>query len=124
MMDQPLLLAASAIAFLSFAVHTFVGGRYAARPLINSTLPAATIWLNYLCWHAVTVGLLLIAGALALVALEVVHPDAGWLAVMFAAGISGASLLATARGGIPFYRFPASYLLASVCALAAAGLSI
>lgn len=122
-MDKLLVWAASAVAFVSFAVHTFVGGRYAARPLIASSLPKATIWLNYLCWHAITVALLLISGALALVALGRLHPDAGWLAACFAAGISGASLFATARGGIPFYRFPASYLLAAVCLLTAIGLS-
>lgn len=114
------ILALSAIAaFVSFCVHTFIGGRYAAAPLLASVeLPKATIWLNYMTWHIVTVTLLASAAVLACAAVALVHDDAVLLIAILAAGISVLSVAVTLRAGIPVHRFPASYLLGATAVLA------
>lgn len=118
------LLAASAIAAVAFVVHTFVGGRYAAPPLMASGLPPATIWLNYLCWHIVTALLAILAVALAAGASGAVSADAAALAGVIAGSIAIVSVAVTLKAGIAPLRFPASYLLGSVALLTFAGLTL
>lgn len=59
------LIAAAAAAFATFLVHTFVGGRLIAAPLLQARalarIPRFTV---YYCWHMVTVLLLAMAAAL------------------------------------------------------------
>lgn len=62
---NPWLVAAASAAFVTFLIHTVVGGREIARPLLAARdlarIPRLTA---YYCWHMVT--LLLLAMALAL----------------------------------------------------------
>lgn len=110
---------ASAAALVSFGVHTFVGGRYAARPLLGAIgLPVATIWLNYFTWHIVTVHLLVFAAVLAAGAVGLVHRDAVLLVAILAACVSLTSVAVTLKASIAPLRFPASYLLGVTAALA------
>ena len=112
------LVLASLSAFVSFCVHTFVGGRYAARPLLAATdLPRAAIWLNYLTWHIVTVHLLVFTIVLACGAAGLVHRDAILLVGILAACVSATSVAVTLKAGISPLRFPASYLLGVTAAL-------
>ncbi len=110
---------AGAVSLAAWCVHTFVGGRYAARPLLaaSGTLPGATIWLNYLCWHIVTVLLALLAAAFFAAASGILDRDAALLGAIIAASISLVSLAVSTRAGIAFWRFPSSYLL-GICAAA------
>lgn len=120
-----MLLAAAAMALVSFGVHTFIGGRYAARPLLAARrLPPATIWLNYLCWHIVTVLLLILMATFLAGAFGRVAPDAILLATIIAASISIVSLVVTLKAGIAPYRFPASYLLGATALFGVLGLRI
>lgn len=106
------LVLASAAGFISFFVHTFVGGRYAARPLLRSTeLPKATIWLNYFTWHIVTVHLAVFSVVLACGAFGSIHRDALLLVSVLAACVAATSVAVTLKAGIHPLRFPASYLL-------------
>jgi hypothetical protein len=116
-------VAATAMAFITFAVHTFVGTRFAVPPLrsAHAHVPKATIWLNYLCWHIVTVALLLLAFSFLSVVLGLLNRDVIMVATACFAGVGGVSLVATAKGRIPWYRFPASYLGATTALLGAAG---
>lgn len=119
---SPMLILASVAAFISFCVHTFVGGRYAARPLLAATsLPRATIWLNYFTWHIVTVHLLVFTAVLACGAFGLVHRDAILLVSILAACVSITSVAVTLKAGIPPLRFPASYLLGATAALSLFG---
>jgi hypothetical protein len=60
------LIAASVAAFVTFALHTFVGGPQFARPLLAARdLPRIPKLTMYFCWHMVTVLLLGMAIALA-----------------------------------------------------------
>lgn len=114
---------ASLAAFSSFLVHTFVGGRYAARPLLDARdLPKAAVWLNYFTWHIVTVHLFIMASILALGAVGRVQQDAVFLVGVFAASISVMSIAVTLKAGIHPLRFPASYLLGLTALLTFSGL--
>ena len=120
-----LVLSVAAVsAFASFCVHTLVGGRYAARPLLAATsLPKATVWLNCLTWHIVTVHLLVFAAVLACGAAGIVHHDAIVLVGILAACVSVTSVTVTLKAGISPHRFPASYLLGVTAALSLWGAS-
>lgn len=109
---------AAAMSLAAFCVHTFVGGRYAARPLLAAigTLPRATVWLNYLTWQVVTVLLAVLAAGFLAAALGANHRDAALLSAVIAGAISLVSVAVTARAGIAFWRFPASYLLGTAAA--------
>lgn len=117
-----LLLLAGVAGLVTFFVHWQVGGRYAARPLLAARdLTPASRWLNYFCWHIVTVLLLIMAFALLLGAFGRASQSTARLVAVIAASISVLSVAITLRAGIPPLRFPASYLLAIVAALALAG---
>ena len=63
--------AASGLALITFAVHTFVGGIYVVRPLLAvQGLSRASRWLNYYCWHMTTLTLLVMAAMFAYSAVE------------------------------------------------------
>lgn len=59
-------VAAAVLSLITFGVHTFVGGKYAARPLLDATdFDRASRWLNYFTWHMATVLLLVMAAGYA-----------------------------------------------------------
>lgn len=112
------LIGATLTAAVSFCVHTFVGGRFAARPLLDSSaLPEATIWLNYFTWHVCTVWLAVLTALFACGAAGLVHRDAVILCSILAACISITSVAVTIKARIAIHRFPASYLLAITAVL-------
>jgi hypothetical protein len=117
------LLAASGAALVAFYVHTFIGGRFAAKPLLAAKdLPKATIWLNYFAWHITTFLLLILSGTFLLVGIGRADPDAAMMGAAIAAMISLLSVAVTLKAGIAVHRFPASYLLAVTALLAMIGL--
>jgi hypothetical protein len=117
-----LFWAAAASSLVTFAVHTFVGGTFVARPLLSDqTLPRAAKWLAYCCWHIVT--LLLLAMAVAFGA-AATGSLAGYAALGLAAFCAACSLLCVAvalKAGIAPWRFPAPTLFAIVAAFGFAG---
>lgn len=118
-----ILSLASGVNFVTFLVHWQVGGIYASRPLLAAKdITDASRWLNYFCWHIVTILLLIMTGVLALGAFERVSNDAIAIVALIAGSISLLSVAVTIRAGIQPHRFPASYLLASVAALSLAGI--
>ena len=121
-MQAPLLWSAAALAVLTFAVHTFVGGVFVARPLLADTgLPKASKWLNYYCWHIATVTILAIAGAFAWSAARGSAELAAFATLLTAsvAGLSGAVAL---KAGINPLRFPSTSLFTATAACGALGL--
>lgn len=114
-----------ALSALTFVVHTFVGGPVVVRPLLaNDTLPKASKWLAYYCWHIATVML----AAVTIAAGWLVHEpsiDVKRFALVFfgalAAALSLLSAAVASRGGINPLRFPSTSLfaaIATVCSLA------
>ena len=114
---------ATFMALVTFATHTFIGTRFAIPPLVaaEGTVPKATIWLNYLCWHIVTGMLLILTLVMAAVTAGRMSPELLIPCVALFAWVSVVSLVATFKAGIAFYRFPASWLGAATAILAAFG---
>jgi hypothetical protein len=125
-MVQPLnagLALAAVLAAITFCVHTFVGGPHATQPLLAARdLTPASRWLNYMCWHMVTVVLAVMAAAFAATAAGWLSQDVAALLAAVAASFSILSIAVTLKAGIRPWRFPSSYLLASVAAAGVLGL--
>lgn len=122
-MQAVLLWTAAGLALLTFAVHTFVGGVYVARPLLaDQTLPKASKWLNYYCWHIATVTILAIAGAFAYAALQQNDKSLAVFATCLCAALAPLSVAVALRGGINPLRFPSTSLFAATALTGAAAL--
>ena len=124
---QTLTWIAAALAALTFLVHTFVGGRFVARPLLEDrTLPKAAKWLSYYCWHVTTALIAALACAFAAVALS---PSAAVATpILFGlGGLSAALSVLSAwvafKGRIHPLRFPSTTLFALV-AISGAGAAL
>ncbi len=102
---------AALICLITFAVHTFVGGKYAARPLLAARdFDRASRWLNYMTWHMVTVLLLAMTAGYAWAAFVPQAREVGILLTALAAVLSPLSVWVAMKGGIKPWRFPSSWL--------------
>ncbi len=114
---------AAATALAAFAVHTFVGGARVARPLLaDRTLPPASKWLNYYCWHMATITLVIVAAAFAYAAPRPGELALASFATVFAGSAAVLSAAVALKARIHPLRFPSTSLLALVAALGAAGI--
>ncbi len=108
---------AAVLSLITFGVHTFIGGKYVARPLLASTgLPKASLWLNYFTWHMATVILLLMTAGFAWAATSPDHFDVAVLLMGMAAVFSPLCVWVALKGGIAPWRFPASWLFLLILA--------
>lgn len=116
------LAAAAAVAFATFLVHTFVGGREIAAPLLAAkSLPRVPRYTAYYCWHMVTLLLAAMAAALGWTAL---HANAA-LTVLMLALASGFALLSLGlvlRFRVSPWYLPQWTFFVVIAALTAAGL--
>lgn len=124
-MNVYLFWAASFVSFVTFYVHTFIGGPRVARPLLAADrLHPASKWLNYYCWHIATVFLFSMGIGFGYVAM---HPDRPELA-FFLTGLSGVfSLLSAAvalKGKINPLRFPSTSLFMVIFVLGTSALAL
>lgn len=114
-MQVLILWSAALMSLLTFIIHTFVGGPRVAGPLLeNTTLPLASKWLNYYCWHITTIYTLLMGGAYAYVAL---NPDRFELVVFLSilnSALTILSIFVAIKGKINPFRFPSTSLFSSV----------
>lgn len=118
-----MLWLAAALALVTFATHTFVGGVFVARPLLKDTsLPKASKWLNYYCWHVTTMTILALAGAFAYAAQAPDGLDIAAFATLLCAVLSPLSAAVAIRGGINPLRFPSTSLFAATCLAGASAL--
>jgi hypothetical protein len=116
---------ASALALLTFAVHTFVGGIYVVRPLLAvEGLSRASRWLNYYCWHMTTLTLLVMTAMFAYSAFEPGARGFGVLFTTMAAAFSALCIGVALKGGVRPYRFPATSLFAAVAGAGLWGISL
>ena len=121
-MQAVLLWSAAITSIVTFAVHVFAGGVYVARPLLaDQTLPKASKWLNYYCWHITSVLILFLGAAFAFSA---IHPDRLELAAFAAAltlTLAALSALVALKGRIHPLRFPSTSLFALTACFGWAG---
>ena len=116
--------AASVLALVTFAVHTFVGGIYVVRPLLAvERLSRASRWLNYYCWHMTTLTLIAMAAMFAYAAREPAGRGFGVLFTVMAAAFSVLCIAVAMKGGVRPWRFPPTSLFAAVTAAGLWGLS-
>ena len=123
-MQNILLWLAVVLSLVTFYVHTFIGGPRVAAPLLrNKDLPIASKWLNYYCWHIVTLYLLLIGGGYAYVALHPERPELVVFLTILNSSFAILSVLVARKGKINPLRFPSTTLfsllsLSGICWLA------
>ncbi|MCH2076217.1 MAG: hypothetical protein MK180_04920 [Rhodobacteraceae bacterium] len=113
-------LIASALSFLWAAVHLFVGGRDTAAPLRAAPLelaPRATVWM---CWHFVSVTLVLMGGFFLAAAFG--ETALGLAATMLAGAFVGIGLWAKGEMDVSFAELPQGWLFVPVAILRAVGL--
>lgn len=112
-MQSALLWIAVAISLITFYIHTFIGGPRVAGPLLsNKDLPKASKWLNYYCWHIVTIYLLFMGGGYAFVALNPEKPELVWFLTILNVQFSILSSVVALKGRINPLRFPSTSLFA------------
>ncbi|WP_029087000.1 hypothetical protein [Brevundimonas aveniformis] len=114
---------AAVLSLITFSTHTFVGGKYAARPILAAeTFDRASRWLNYMCWHMVTALLLLFTGGFAWAALSPEAVEVAMLLTGLAVPLSAISVWVAMKGGIQPWRFPSSWLFALITVAGLSGL--
>ncbi len=115
---------AALAALVTFCVHTFVGGRFAAAPLLVAPdLAPATRWLNYMTWHMVTALLAVMTIALGWSAFQQAGAVPVVVLLLVLSGLlSGVTIAVTLKAGIRPWRFPSSYLFLIILACALWGL--
>jgi hypothetical protein len=112
-MQAGLLWAASATLLATFAVHTFIGGVYVARPLLaDQVLPKAAKWLAYFCWHIVTMLLFAMAVVFGLAAASCITRNVAFGLSLFCTACSVLSITVALKAGIAPWRFPSTSLFA------------
>ncbi len=124
-MQVTILWVAAGMSFLTFLIHTFVGGPRVAGPLLkNTSLPIASKWLNYYCWHITTIYTFLMGGAYAYVALNPDRPEMIVFLSILNTALAILSAVVALKGGINPFRFPSTSLFASVSLLGIISLAI
>lgn len=117
-MTATITLIASAVSVLTFFIHTFVGGRFVASPLLEDrSLPRASKWLNYYCWHVTTVLIAFMAGGFLWLANNPHMPSLVFLGLL-ALTLSVLSAGVAKKAGIAPTRFPSTTLFAAISAVA------
>ena len=77
------LMAASAAAFATFAIHTWIGGPAIARPLLRAgDIHDVAKYTNYYCWHLVTLTLFAMGGGFAWAAMHPEGIELGWMSFL------------------------------------------
>ncbi|MFN0045689.1 MAG: hypothetical protein ACKVOS_04410 [Sphingorhabdus sp.] len=106
---------AAAIAATTFYVHVFIGGPRVASPLLaDEKLPKASKWLNYYCWHIVSILLAAMAVSFAFVAIGWATPQVAMLLGSLSLLFSLLSILVAVKGEINPLRFPSTTLFALI----------
>ncbi len=122
-MQQALLWSAAIASAITFVVHTFIGGRVVARPLLaDRSLPKAAKWLAYYCWHITTVLLFVMAAAYGWAAWSGEARELTIAITGLAALLGALSVGVTLKAGINPLRFPSTSLFALTACLGTAGL--
>lgn len=108
---------AAVVSALTFYVHTFVGGKRVAAPLLkDQSLPLASKWLNYYCWHVTTVLIAFMAAGFVWLAFHPHIPSLVFLGALTLA-LSVLSAAVALKAGIKPWQFPSTSLFAIIAAI-------
>jgi hypothetical protein len=104
---DPWWVAAAAVAMLTACVHTFLGGREIATPLLAAsdlrTIPKLT---SYYCWHLVTITLFAMAAGYGWAATSGEAREIGWACTALAWLFAGLAPLISLRAGVSLMVLP------------------
>ena len=118
-----LFLIAGGLSALVCLIHVILGGRGAARPLLNAkslhTMPRMT---NYYCWHLVTIALALMAVGYFLSARVGAATDGAILATAFAVLAALLCFGINVRWSLKHIQHPQWVLFAPIAGLGLAGI--
>ncbi|WP_286269234.1 hypothetical protein [Thalassotalea hakodatensis] len=124
-MQVILLWAAVLVSGLTFVIHTFIGGIKVATPLLEDTsLPIASKWLNYYCWHITTLYTFFMGWVYGFVALNPDKPELVVFLSVLNVSFSLLSVLVAMKANISPLRFPSTTLFALVSILGIASLVV
>lgn len=117
------LLAASAASFVTFSIHTWLGGPAVAKPLLASTdMRDVPKFTNYYCWHLVTITLFVMGLAFAWAAIEPSGLDVAWFAFALAASFFIWNLVLIIWKKQSFLYMPQWILFLGISAIALPGM--
>lgn len=106
---------AGAISAINWSVHTFVGGREIARPLIAaSDLAPIPKFTQYFCWHLVTIALAAISLGFLYAAVQPKAQDLGVAVSLLTLSFGALGLVLPGRVGLTLTEMPQGVLLAPV----------
>ena len=117
------LVFAGISAALTALVHTFVGGKLVARPLLAAPkFDHISRYTNYYCWHIVTIVLFSMS---VLFFIPSLYPDAmdlAWLSTIYAIAFVVWSLVMILTRKLKFKQFPQWVLILPTAVLGLIGL--
>lgn len=105
-----------------FLIHTFLGGRTIAVPLLKAKdlhpVPKLT---SYYCWHIVTITLAIIAGMFAYAAYSTDGIDLGWTATLLTLGYCLLGLWVPVRNNQKYQNMPQGWLFLPIVIMGVLG---
>ena len=116
-----LLLVAAALSLGIFLLHTFVGGRHVARPLLTAPMPSQTKHTSYFCWHIVTLVLAALGIMFLYAGLRPGGMDVGWVAVGLTASIAVYGIVMPPSLRLKYSDHPQGWLFVPVALVGAWG---
>lgn len=120
-MENMFFAAASGLAALWLIIHTFVGGRETARPLLQAASLAPVVrHTQYLCWHFTTVAIASMAALFLFAGFTGIAAYAT-SATLLAAGFFVAGVATAFALGENHARLPQGWLFLPVAGLGVAG---
>ena len=119
-----LLLAAGIWCAITWGIHTFLGGRSIAKPLLAAEdLRDTPKYTQFYCWHIVTILLAAMAGGLIYAAFIPGADDLALLVAGLAVALAVWGLILPRAVGQSFAEMPQGFLLLPIGLLGLAGLA-
>lgn len=95
-------------------LHTFMGGRVIAAPLLASDLPGVPKYTSYFCWHITTLALAGLAIMFAYAAYQPEGRDVAGMAVLLTGSIAVFGIVMPPRLRLKYKNHPQGWLFVPV----------
>jgi len=116
-------VAASIACFITFAIHTWLGGPPTVGPLLKSRdMHDVAKYTNYYCWHLVTIVLVAMACSFGWASLYSDGIELAWLAFLLSTSFMLWSLVLVVWKKQRFFELPQWTLFACISAIGGWGL--
>jgi hypothetical protein len=116
------LALAAGLSALTCLIHTFLGGREIAVPLLNAVdLAPVPKYVSYYCWHLVTIALAAISLMFAIAAIYPESWELGWMATFLAASFCILGLVLPPMKKQSYKAMPQGWLFLPIAVFGAAG---